>query len=286
MDHELLNDNVAHLLDGRFTFDPADDVDDLPLFDEEKYERFRYDRYDWTAAGFNPDYAVIRLGGGKPNRKLSPHSGVYFTVVSQHRYLELTSNGQTWYPLVEYERGKHGEKLDVIKRIGAHRRVGPRRNGTVLYMHRVITQATGRAVVDHKESNSLDNRDCALHVVTSTLNNLVLKRKRQVELNLMPGVEWRTNGGAQPKSGERLVRGVIMVNGSRIRSSEVWPLHQQEKAHAWYLLKRAEFMQTLAPQSTWRNWEGPVPPLVLPPPTKKFYSPSLPTGSIINEIPF
>lgn len=288
MDHELLEEDLAHLLDGHLHF--GSDVDESEL-DEEKHERFLYDRYDWTAAGFDPNYAVIRLGGNSPNnRRRSPFSGMYFAITSKETYTLPHVGNVSWYPLVEFWRNKNGEKVDSIKRITAHRRVGPRGASRVLYLHRVITGiAERKAPIDHRGEGSLDNRCEALHVADYRINSYTAKRKRPIHSKLLPGVEWRAGGSSHAlEQSKQYVRGVIQINGVRVRSEETWSFDEQSKAHKWYLQMRDEAIKRLTPQSNWVNWEGPVPPLVFPPLKKKFYFlPKLvQSPSIETEIPF
>lgn len=55
----------------------------------------------------------------------------------------------------------------------ASRRIGRRK----VYLHRIITEATPREVVDHVSGDTLDNRRCNLRVCTQALN-LANQKKR------------------------------------------------------------------------------------------------------------
>jgi hypothetical protein len=249
------------------------------------HDRFVYDEYDWTAPGFDPDYAVVRLGGDALNRRISPHAGKFFAVVSKARFRLPGIGDVRWYPLVEYWRDNHGEKLDNIKRVSAHRRIGPRKEGTVVYLHRAITGAMGKHnLVDHRGLGPLDNRDEALSVANSIINNYTAKRKRHVHRELMLGVEWTDH---RRSIRVKRVCGAIRINGKMVRSKETWPLEEQYLAHAWYIARRDELIASLSEACNWSNPTKPPPPLIFPPLKKRFYTVTLsPELQESEEIPF
>jgi hypothetical protein len=231
-----------------------------PIIDEsepeEKYEFFLWDTYDWDK--FDPKklgYDVIRLmGDPNSNRRKSIHSGKYFTTVTRSMRAYALRVVPYWYPLVEYYRDDHGQRLDEIKRITAHNTVGPRNSRKVIYLHRILAEAEGTEIGDHINGYSLDNRNCNLRPVSLEINNHNVRRMRTAFPELWPGVEWADKG-------QTMVRGVISVAGVRIRSDIIWPLEMQEEAWKWVAKKKHELLGLR------KTANGPITvPLPEPPP--------------------
>jgi hypothetical protein len=277
---ELFNSPGMTLLDGESAI--VDESIDESEPSTPPHELFRWDDYDWSAPGFYPQYRVIRLGDptSPHKRRRSEWSGVFFSVVSHRRFLLCGIGDVSWYPLVEYVRDEHGEKTDTIKRVTAHRNVWRGKESNVLYLHREITNAKKGDVIDHRGEGPLDNRDEALQKGTYSRNNLTA-RPRQItrRYKLLPGVEWTDNR-------HKRVQGILKVNRVRIRSPETYTLADQARAHAWYKAERERHIRELALDDSWQNWDGPVPPLILPPRLKRFYTARLPAELAEVEIPF
>lgn len=231
-------DPLADLDDDLFLPNSVSDTPEESWSD--KYKIFEWARYDWSR--FDPKeygYNIIRLMGDLDNnRSRSVHSGVYFAIVDRYHYRTLTEDATRWYPLVEYYRDEHGEKTDHIKRVVAHRNEGPRKSRRVVYMHRRIGDENEEPIRDHINGHSLDNRSCNLRPASFTLNSYNRRRIRTVHDELRPGVEWVTS--TKKLELRTHVRGVIEIDGERIRSQETWPLEEQIKAQKWYLAKLRE----------------------------------------------
>ncbi len=234
---------------------------------ESRYSAWEWARYDWSA--FNPieyGYQVIRLQARQgTRRKVSPHSGKYFTIVDLDSYEWLTSLGQ-WYPLVEYYRDERGEKTSVIKRISAHRNSGPRDNRKLVYMARILVEARHSTLRDHINGHSLDNRLCNLRPFSWAANACNVRKKRATDLKA--GVEYRNKS-------KTLVGGVIEISGRKIRSPETWPLAKQDNAHEWYNAKRSQIFKA-------ESWVNTATTVSLPqfPPLKPLYRPEVIQRSI------
>lgn len=246
---------------------------------EKKYGPFVFDRYDWSKFDVDKaDFAVLRLMGDPNNkRRKSIWSGVFFTIVAKDDLPWLTAENRRWYPLVEHYREE--ERSDEIKRVSAHRRIGPRNAGKALHLHRVISEAYGAEiqtgfVPDHINGFSLDNRPINLRSVTGSVNNHNARRLRTKNGILGPGVEWYDKA-------RTTVGGVIEIDGVKIRSDKVWPLADQIEAQRWYI---DQLTQRFGDR--WAHDEKSVP---LPefPPLRSSYR-SMPTrGEVLTqEIPF
>jgi len=241
-----------------------------------KYEDFLWAQYDWDK--FCPKeygYQVVRLmGDPNNNRRKSPHSGKYFTIVGRRQFSFLQREYPRWYPLVEYYRDEHGEKTDTVKRIVAHNTEGPRASRKVIYLHRVIAGVEGLAVGDHINGYSLDNRDFNLRPLTVEANNHNLQRARLAFPELLPGVEWRSKD-------KTYVGGVLSVAGMRIRSDTIWPLNEQRQAWKWTARKKVELFGL----KKTANGPNTVPLPKFPPRLRKIF----PVASVMNaadDIPF
>lgn len=195
-------------------------------YTEDKYDVFKYARYDWSS--FDPKkfgYEVIRLGGKKG----------YFTIVSRSDFKRLSKH--KWKPRVIYDRDEDGERNGHIIRVDACRTVRKKGKDFTVYMHRVIIEAGPKLDVDHEGGLALDNRRPRLRCVTRTANNHNwAHRERLVNTGLPRGVEWAD-------SERRFVRGIIWwsVSGKRkLKRSKRMPFTPENvaKAHAWYLKER------------------------------------------------
>ncbi len=230
-----------------------------------KHELFKWDRYDWMR--FDPKefgYNVIRLGGEPTNRRRSPLSGQYFSIVDLSYFEFLTEGNQAWYPHVNYSKQADAEPGTIV-RIAASRCEGPRKARKHLYMHRVIADVSGLKVGDHINGLSLDNRNENLRPVSESINNSNVLKIRPVAGVLLPGVEWRTEG--------KIVGGIVQYRGKKYRSPKNWPLEEQAKAHEWYNKKRLR----LFGQTKWVNADRlslypTFPPLKAQQDTRKYDS--------------